>query len=738
MILTSLLASLAFAIPQQEPAAPSVQDPVSESTQEAPKTQKAHGTPDDHNTPMAKEIVVIATRLAESLFEVPRSVTVIDSQTLKEKTPRTAAEALRQQPGIWIQRTGHSGGAPIIRGFMGKRVIYMFDGIRRNTASLFNGPNGTLGTIDALDIDRIEVLRGPGSVLYGSDAIGGVINVISNENPMYTDGGLKSGGRLHTRYASADHEASARLEAYVAGSKAYAFVGATRRNIGDVTSGRDGWTQTPSSWHEKNFDIEAGYRISENQDIQFFTQSFNRPDSTRYDKPTRITSNDRDLYGLRYRISELGFADEATVSAYYHRQKKLNDDPTRDSLSLDRSVGLEMQLEKNFDSAGSRLAYGLSAIGDDVAKSNPQAGTRDPDAAWTDFAAFALMEMYVTDNLRVDLGLRADRTRLKFSTLPFGDLDPLVQDAINNGELSMSDLALENQNTALTGGLGLSWFLTDNLSVFTHASRAFRAPNKSDLFSFGPFTNGFNVPSPDVDPESAWSYEFGFRGQNENMAWEATGFYTELDNAIVSEPGTFNGSSFVDLDGNGVQDPGEQVYVKYNSSDKVIVKGVELQGTHYLPQQWTNWLAGNGAMSVYGNASWIDGTNQATDEAPDRLFPTNALLGLRWENSRNPQERTIWVGFEAWMVDSFDDIPSSRAGDPAFKVDPQDRSTGLLAPGPRVPGFSTFTLRGGVQVNDRVSVSLGVENLGDRLYRVKDSRIDAPGINFVAAVDFLL
>ncbi|MFK5955455.1 MAG: TonB-dependent receptor [Planctomycetota bacterium] len=725
LLLTALLSPLFF------PQEPAPQEAESTEVQTSETQQKP-------SLYSAKEIVVIATRLAEDLFEVPRSVNIIDAQDIKERTPRTAAEALRQQPGIWIQRTGHSGGAPIIRGFMGKRVIYMFDGIRRNTASLFNGPNGFLGTVDALDIDRIEVLRGPGSVLYGSDAIGGVINVVTNEKPLYTDGGISTGGRFHTRFASADHEASARTEAYIAGQDAYAFLGATRRSIADVTSGRGGGLQDPSSWHETNFDIEGGYRLSDKQDLQIFAQSYDRPDGTRYDKPTRVTSNKRNLYGLRYRATDLAFTDQATMTAYYHRQEKLNDDPTRDSLSLDTSMGLDLQLENALGNGGSRLVYGLSAIADDVQKSNPQGGTRDPEASWSDVAAFALTEMYVTDTVRIDVGVRVDRTRLKFDNLPLNELDTLVQDAISNGELSLSDLALENTNTALTGGIGLSWFLNDDLAVFTNLSRAFRAPNKSDLFSFGPFTNGFNVPSPKVDPESAWSYELGMRGQSHDSAWSATGFYTELDNAIVSEPGTFNGDSFIDLDGNGTLDPGEEVYVKRNSTDKVTVQGVELQGTQYLPTRWTRSLLSHGVVSVYGNASWIDGKNQATDGPPDRLFPTNALLGVRWENSRNPRERTTWVSFESWMVDSFDDIAASRAGDPAFKNDPQDRGSGLLAPGPRVPGFSVFTLRGGVQLNQRVSLTLVVENLGDRLYRVKDSRIDAPGINFVAAVDILL
>jgi len=255
------------------------------------------------------------------------------------------------------------------------------------------------------------------------------------------------------------------------------------------------------------------------------------------------------------------------------------------------------------------------------------------------------------------------------------------------------------------------------------------------MLSFGAFTFGFNVPSSQLQPESSWTYELGVKAQGQDSAVSLATYMTVVSNGIVSQPGTFNGSSFIDLNGNGTQDAGEQVYVKLNSPDDIVVRGVELQGVQYLPKDWVRKVVDMGEMSLYGNFTWMRGKDKGTNEPLDRGIPTNAVLGLRWEESRIPAERNWWMSMEAWMVNSFDRIPSSRFGDPAFHQDPQNTSSPFLAPGPRVPGYTVFNARGGVKLNPRTTLTFAVENIGDKLYRVKDSRIDAPGTNFVTALE---
>ena len=123
------------------------------------------------------EIVVTATRMETDSEKVPQSVAVATSAEIRERHPTQPVEAVRDEPGVWIQKTGAGGGTPVVRGMMGNTVLYLVDGIRINNGRLFSGPNAFFNQIDVGSLDRIEILKGPGSVQYGSDAMGGVIQM---------------------------------------------------------------------------------------------------------------------------------------------------------------------------------------------------------------------------------------------------------------------------------------------------------------------------------------------------------------------------------------------------------------------------------------------------------------------------------------------------------------------------------------------------------------------------------
>ncbi|WP_145064933.1 TonB-dependent receptor [Engelhardtia mirabilis] len=678
--------------------------------------------------------MVTATRHPERPFDIPLAVTVVPREELREQSARTAAEALRRKPGIWVQKTGHLGGAPILRGFMGNRVTYLFDGIRRNTAGLFAGPNSYLQNIDALDIDRIEVVRGPGSVLYGSDAIGGVINVISNEVPRFAPE-PSLGGNLYTRYGSADQEWSSRVESYYSDGDVFAHIGGTSREIGDVEGGQGVGVQSPSGWRERDLDAQLDLRIDAKSSVELFLQSFSRPRGYRYDRPNWVQSNDRDLYGARYRAEDLGgFVSELEVTGYFHDQEDFIDEKFFDSDSDEETLGFEVQAT-SYVGSDVRLIYGLHVHRDQIEKSNPQAGTVDPDVEWINPAAYVLSEWQATERLRLDLGLRWDSFTLDSSAPQLGQLDPVLQTAIGNGALSLNDLELNESDQAVTGGFGAVYALTDHTNLVAHVGRAFRAPNKNDLLSFGQFTFGFNVPATNLEPESSWTYELGVRTEDEDYSAAATGFYTEVDNAIVSAPGTFDGSTFVDVDGSGFEDPGEAVYVKGNSDGTVRATGVEVEARRWLPRDWSRAVVDEGEFSCYGNFAWIYGEDSGSGEPLDRAYPANGLVGLRLDETREASESRWWLEAELWLVRKFDRIPSNRkTSDPAFFVDPQDPSSGLIGGDGSLPGFGVVNLRGGRRLGKHSTLYVGVENVGDKAYRVKDSRIDAPGINFVLGI----
>ncbi len=674
--------------------------------------------------------------IGESIFNSPQALTVVDEQELLERAPRTPAEALRFKPGIWIQKTGHRGGSPILRGFMGNRVIYNFDGIRRNTASLFGGPNGFLQNIDSLDVNRIEVIRGPGSVLYGSDAIGGVINVISNEQPLFTEGGTAYGGRTYGRWGSVDQEQSGRQEFFRSSENLYVFLGGSLRDVDDVRGGTGIGVQSPSSWREENWDGQIDYLLAPGQRIQFFFQEFNAPTSKRFDRPNDDRATHRELYGLRYFAEDLGFIDKLEVTGYFQSQLQSSfKSDALDRKQADKTWGVDIKASSDL-SDDLRLVYGFHLNQDDIVQDNPRNGTTDPDVIWTNPALFALGEYQVNDWLKFNVGVRWDQFTMKSFAPPLSKFPQEVQDAIGLGELSVSDFNLDTTTDAVTGGVGTVITLTEHLNLVGHVGRAFRAPNKNDLLRFGQFTFGFNVPSPGVKPESSWTYEAGLHASYPNFAAALTAFQTEVASAVVSNPGTFGGRTFIDVNGNNVEDPDEGVFVKSNSTGFLIASGIEYETSYYLPNELTGGLFGSHPLSVYGNFTWIIGKDTGDNQPLARAFPVNGLVGLRLESDRDPEQRTWWLSGEAWMVGRFDRIPSSRlARDPAYKIDPQDRNSGPLRADGSVPGFTIFNLRGGLYLTESTVWTVGLENIGNRNYRVKDSRIDGPGVSLVTGLN---
>jgi len=149
-------------------------------------------------------ITVTATRSAEELKDVPQAVTVLTPDGIERRAARTPNQMLAEEPGIWSVQVSAQG-SPIVRGQIGNRVLYLWDGIRINNGALFSGPNGFFNQIPLNSVERMEVIRGPGAVQYGSDAIGGVINIFTQRLESFPSA-LQYGGEIHARYDTVDLE----------------------------------------------------------------------------------------------------------------------------------------------------------------------------------------------------------------------------------------------------------------------------------------------------------------------------------------------------------------------------------------------------------------------------------------------------------------------------------------------------------------------------------------------------
>nr|NQU90231.1 TonB-dependent receptor plug domain-containing protein [Bacteroidota bacterium] len=255
------------------------------------------------NITLNNDFVITARRVETDEFESPEAISVINSTMLKQESPRSTPEALEGATGVFMQKTNHGGGSPFIRGLTGNQNLMMIDGIRMNNATFRYGPNQYLNTIDPLTINTIEVVRGSGSVLYGSDAMGGVVQVIT-KNPAFSGKGYHVDGNIHAKYMTGDMEKSGRAELELASEKIAFLGGFTYNDFGDIVGGDTIGKQTPTGYNEYSADAKLRIKLSENKELTLAYQYDRQDDVPRYDKVISGYTK----YHFDPQIRQLGYA----------------------------------------------------------------------------------------------------------------------------------------------------------------------------------------------------------------------------------------------------------------------------------------------------------------------------------------------------------------------------------------------------------------------------------------------
>ena len=204
---------------------------------------------------LIKEVTVTANRQKSIAFDGTAAVSILNKQDLLYQAPMSMPDALVSAPSVWMQKTNHGGGSPFVRGLTGYQTLLLIDGIRFNNSTFRSGPNQYLNTIDPLMIDRIEVVRGQGSVQYGSDAIGGVVQMMSH-TPRFSSEGTSWDGYLYGKYLSDDMEQTGRLSLDVGMKNTAISAGFTAKNLGDIVAGGSLGKLSPTGYNESSIDFK--------------------------------------------------------------------------------------------------------------------------------------------------------------------------------------------------------------------------------------------------------------------------------------------------------------------------------------------------------------------------------------------------------------------------------------------------------------------------------------------------
>jgi len=665
-----------------------------------------------------EEVVVTASAFADDPLEQPFSLESLDQTWLRTRA-RTVPEALQGLPGVMVQKTASGQSSPYLRGFTGFRTQMLVDGIPLNHAAMRSGPNQYWSTLDALTVERLELVRGTSSVLYGSDAIGGTVNAISRRARVGGEG-MRFGGGSFTRYSSADNSWTQRAEVSMSSGSEWGFLGgSTLSNYGDLRSGDGTLPETGYSQANGDFRFDRYFKngvvwTTAGQTVR--QTNVPRTHKTIFAVPYAGTSvgselqrdqdQRRDLFYSRVSWGRGGgWIEKGEVTLSYQRNKEIRDrirtGARRDLQGFDlNDIGLTARFES--EAKGSGIWSWGTEIHRQTANSfrdNFVAGTFTgsaiqgaigDDSTYDSAALYLQNEMFLHDDVSLIPGLRASWFSLDSNRV---DNPSLTGPAV---------LQLNESWTALTGSLRSVWFLEEETTVYAGLSQGFRAPNLSDLTSLDA-TSAVETPSPDLQPEKYIQFEIGSKGRSGRWNWQSSVYQTWINDMIVQSP-------------TGALIGGTPEVQKSNAGDG-WVHGIEVDLGMEITPQW----------SAFANASWINGkvdqvqlpSGTTSREPLSRLAPLQGTTGIRWQ-----QNQGAWWG-EAWMwaVDNQD------------KLALRDVTDSSRIPAGGTPGFTIFGLSGGVKINENTRWSLSLENLGDKNYRVHGSGLNGPGFNIVSTVE---
>ena len=225
----------------------------------------------DTATLKLNEVVVTAQRRPQQNLLVPYSVNTLGRKEMDDYQFRTTPEAMMAMNGLFVQKTNHGGGSAFVRGVTGNQTLILVDGIRLNNATFRYGPNQYLNTVDAYTISKIEVAKGTGSVQYGTDAIGGVINLISN-SPQFSLDKSSFKAKAVAKYMTGDMEKTLRGEFGYSNKKFALLAGISKRSFGDIIGGDTTGKQSPSGYDEWAFDVKAKFLLQQNMQLTLASQ----------------------------------------------------------------------------------------------------------------------------------------------------------------------------------------------------------------------------------------------------------------------------------------------------------------------------------------------------------------------------------------------------------------------------------------------------------------------------------
>ena len=696
------------------------------------------------------EIVVSELKFPEKLSDIPKQIEIITSQEIRFRNQQTTADLLQNSGQVLVQKSQLGGGSPILRGLEANKILLVIDGVRLNNAIFRGGHLQNVLRIDQDILSRTEILFGNGSVIYGSDALGGVISFTTKDPILSPNKQTRFSTSGYGRYSTVDEEKAGHIDINVGTEKVAFLTSFTYNDIGDLNQGSsDGgvdtlWdrkyiqgringqdtmllnddvnTQAPSGYYQYDILEKILFQQSKNVSHVINFHYSNTNDIPRYDRLANISNGEftsaewyygpekRILgsYQLRFNTNKSFFDNGLFTAAYQDIEESRHSRSWQSSNRTDReekvkvySVNLDFAKKIN----NSDISYGMEFYYNDVnstaSRENINTGAVTPastryadgGATMSTFAAYFSNFYEFNKDIVLTQGIRYN----------FVDLEATFNDTTF---YKYPAGTVSQVNNALTGNLGMVLYPSKQFKISLMGSTGFRAPNVDDLSKvFDSEPGSVIVPNPNLGPEYSYQGELGVTGMfNEKVIASVTGYYNYLQNIIVTAPFLVNGQDSIIYDG-----VLSQVLANQNAQSGYIY-GVNFT----VNADITDNLAFNGAVNyTYGRIN-TDSTAYPLDHIPP-LFGRAGLV-FKYEKLKT-EVYTLFNGTK-----DKDD----------YNLNGEDNFSQATPDG--MPGWATLNFNAIYQLVPYAAIQVGVENILDKRYRVFASGISAPGRNFVATL----
>ena len=670
-------------------------------------------------------LVVTASRLEEETSQTPYTTEVVDSKYIWENTRRTLPEVLQFTPGVMVQETSYGHGSPIIRGFTGRQNLLLMDGVRINNSTFRGGPVQYWNTVDSLSIDHLELIKSQGSVLYGSDAVGGTLNAFGKSSRFREETAEQTylGGSAFYEFRSngqGSHLGRLETETGVGGKFGILF-GVSLKDFGDIEDHAVG-RMHGTGYTEQDFDLRFDYAITPDSSLTFASYYVNQDDISRWhrtlDNPgwkdgihfAGPGTYNYDNYDQEHSLTYLRYAGKnPEVNAAIKRwSATLSFQKVDDSEALDKNNKAKDQIQSLYtqvktwgidttlesDIGPGSLVYGFDFYHDSVDSSgwsNNTAGTQlkeklpvADDSTYDMLGIFTQYTWKPVTPWAITAGSRYTHVDANLGRY-YGynsatDTTTLLHDQSFSYDSFVSSLR------------GL-YHIDSHWSVYGGISQSFRAPNLNDLS--GDITSLADTKtrgSVDAKPEKYLTYEIGVRQESSTITSNAAFFYTKITDGLTS-----------------VKDGNRSITT---NAAEGYVYGAELEAAWHINPQW----------SLSGYIAWMDGRTEAPevvggpviDKPMSRQMPLTGSLALRWTDS----SQKFWI--EGRILAANDENRITAADQSAdYQRIPTNGTS----------GYVVTSLHAGWKVNNHLDFTCGIENLTNEDYRTHGSGQNEPGIN---------